>query len=141
MKKVFRDRFPLSKLLVFAHHQKIWPPSNSFIIFECILELRHPKVKVGFLFRIFWKKNFEDKCFALPLSKVFLWFKRNITLIFFSFSDVFCWFQPWNDWKRFKINKKVENGWKKVVSPTFRCFKHLKVGQNTKHSRINLLKT
>ena len=32
--------------------------------------------------------------------------------------------------KRFKWTKKVENGWKKVVWPTFRCYKHLKASWN-----------
>ena len=30
-----------------------------------------------------------------------------------SFSDVFYLFQGWNHWKRFKMNIKVWNGWKK----------------------------
>ena len=34
-----------------------------------------------------------------------------ISTIFCSFSDIFCWFQPWNHWKRFEMNKK---GWKRL---------------------------
>ena len=33
--------------------------------------------------------------------------------VFCSFSDVFCWLQPWNHRKRFEWTKKVKNGWKK----------------------------
>ena len=43
------------------------------------------------------------------------------TTFFCSFSDVFCWFQPWNHWKRFEMNKK---GWKtaeKMYRPAFGC--------------------
>ena len=43
------------------------------------------------------------------------------TIVFFgSFSDVFCWFQPWNYWKRWKINKKGEKRLKKSVLTSFR---------------------
>ena len=31
-------------------------------------------------------------------------------VFFWSFSDVFQWFQPWNHWKSFEITKKVEKG-------------------------------
>ena len=54
---------------------------------------------------------------------------------FCSFSDVFCWFQPWNHWKKgLKSTRKIENGWKKVVTPAFRCCNHLKAGWNTQHT-------
>ena len=43
------------------------------------------------------------------------------------------WFQAWNHWKRFQINKK---GWKrlrKVFQPAFGCAQNSKAGWNTQH--------
>ena len=40
--------------------------------------------------------------------------KRRQNQVFFcSFSDVFCWFQPWNHWKNFEMCKKDEKWLKK----------------------------
>ena len=44
--------------------------------------------------------------------------------LFCSFTDVFCWFQPWNQWKRIEMNKIVENGFKK-------CFNQLSGAAST----------
>ena len=38
---------------------------------------------------------------------------------FCSFSDIFCWFEPWNHWKRFEMNKKGWRRLKKSVSTSF----------------------
>ena len=43
---------------------------------------------------------------------------------FCSFSNVFSWFQVWNHWQRWKMNKK---GWKQLST-------HPKAGQNTQHT-------
>ena len=51
-----------------------------------------------------------------------------------TFSDVFCWFQPWNRWKRFEMNKKSWKRLKKVVRPALGCAQHPKAGQNTQQS-------
>ena len=52
---------------------------------------------------------------------------------FCSFSDVFCCFQVWNHWKRFKMSKKGWKWLKKVIWPDFGCAQHLKAGWNTEH--------
>ena len=58
--------------------------------------------------------------------------KQNMKkYVFCSFSHVFYWYQAWNHWKRFKMNKKVENGFKKVVPPAFGCTQHPKAGRHT----------
>ena len=62
----------------------------------------------------------------------FTWATANIGFVILS------WFQAWNHWKRFKINK---NGWKrlkKVVWPAFRCTQHPKAGQIHVESNILL---
>ena len=62
---------------------------------------------------------------------------RQISL-FCSFSDLFCWFQAWNHWKRFKKNKKGWKRLKKVVQIAFRYAQHPKGGWNTQHMTNNL---
>ena len=69
-----------------------------------------------------WSK-YWNWCFI-----IFVFITKKFFLVI---SDVFCWFHPWNHWKRFKINKKGWKRLKKVVWPAFRCCKHLKAGQNT----------
>ena len=49
-------------------------------------------------------------------------------------SNVFCSFQVWNHWIRFKMTKKCWKWLKKVFQPFFRCCKHLKTGRNTQHN-------
>ena len=40
--------------------------------------------------------------------------------VFCSFSNVFCWFQAWNHWKRFEMNKK---GWKRLKKSSLTSFR------------------
>ena len=44
--------------------------------------------------------------------------KNCLYHFFCSFSDVFCWFQPWNHRKRLKMNKKDWKWLKKAVQYT-----------------------
>ena len=46
-------------------------------------------------------------------------YEKKQIFFFCSFSDVFCWFQRWNPWKRIIINKK---GWKRLKKSSSTCF-------------------
>ena len=60
-----------------------------------------------------WNTFFS--CLQLFLSiSVISRLKSTKKTFFCSFSHVFCWFQEWNHWKRFEMNKKVEKSWKKA---------------------------
>ena len=43
---------------------------------------------------------------------------RQKHIFFRSFSDIFCWSQPWNHWKALKWTKKLKNGLKNVSTST-----------------------
>ena len=71
-----------------------------------------------------WSK-YWNWCFI-----IFVFITKKFFLVI---SDVFCWFHPWNHWKRFKINKKGWKRLKKVVQPDFGCVQRPKAGRNTQH--------
>ena len=73
-------------------------------------------------------------CVFQPAFACRLALRSRKNMFFCSISDVFCWFQLWNHWKRYEINKKVWKRLKKVVRPAFMCCKHLKAGWNTQHT-------
>ena len=73
----------------------------------------------------------------------FLRKKYNKILMTYSLKDeiwnqVFCWFQLWNHWKSFEMNKE---GWKTAerrFQPAFGCPQHPKAGRNTQQSNLAL---
>ena len=78
-------------------------------------------------------KNWSTPWGGNSKSPFFGWFYNTF---FCSFLYFFCWFQAWNHWKSFKINKKGWKRLKKVVQPAFGCPQHPKAGWNTQQSLV-----
>ena len=77
-----------------------------------------------------WKIN--GKKMILHINQ--LWGVDKYQFCLFIFRR-FCWFQPWNHWKKFKMNKKAWKRQKKVGRPAFGCAQHPKACQNTQQTR------
>ena len=96
---------------------------------------RFIRKKILFIYKCIWLSKLNRSVVHLTSFWVL---RKLVETLFFSrfqssFSDVFCWFQAWNHWKRINMNKNCWKRLKKVFWPTFRCAQHLKSGWNTQH--------
>ena len=62
--------------------------------------------------------------------------KKHVYVVLFS--DIFSWFQLWNHWKRFKINKKGWKRLKEVFWTAFGCAQYPKAGRNAQQPFLQI---
>ena len=87
--------------------------SGIFTLFLCSLDCRKLFMKLSFLWCQFYTGLNERCCVFRPDFGCCAHPKAGRTTFFQPFAtffwNCFCWFQVWNHWERFKMNKK---GWK-----------------------------
>ena len=57
-----------------------------------------------------YDRDYYKCCVFRPAFGCCVHMKAGQNTCFCSFSEIFCWFQVWNHWKRFEMNKKVGFG-------------------------------